>query len=486
MARNKSQAASPAISINGPESGATGLKQYSGYVREEWLRDLQGRVGMQMYREMLDNHPIIGAIMFAVTMLLRGVQFSMEGDSDNSDDQAAADFVDSCIGDMEHSWADFVAVALSFLGYGWDVHEIVYKMRQGPSTDPDEPGKASKYTDGMIGWRKFAHRGQETLLKWDFNKNGDATALHQLLPTAGPNGSTQCVVPLVKCLHFTTTRLKANPEGKSIIRNAYTSYFYQKRLQELEVNGAERDLTGIPIAWIPPKLFDPNASPADKAAYAMWKKLARDTYRNEQEGFVLPQSFDDKGNKLYDFTLLTTAGRRQFDIGASIERLDQRMAQVALADFITLGGQGSTGSYAQSRNKTDMFTIACKAWLDLVCDVINRKAIPDLLSANGLKGKCHMMHGDIARRDLTELEQYIAGLVTAGVIMPDDVLEEHVREEADLPSADQDTLRSTMGGGDGTSDPAGGTPKPGAPNPRQPANKAPVAKRRRITKRRVG
>src|SRR6266568_2114958 len=90
-------AASPFV-----ELGATGLRQFSGYVREEWLRDLQGRKGIVVYKEMRDNDPIIGAMFFAIELLLRGVKFSVEPlDETNKDDAAAADFIESCIGDME-------------------------------------------------------------------------------------------------------------------------------------------------------------------------------------------------------------------------------------------------------------------------------------------------------------------------------------------------------------------------------------------------
>jgi hypothetical protein len=113
------------------EFGANGLKQYSGYVREEWLPQLIGRKGLLVLREMRDNDPIIGAIFFAVEMMLRGVNFHVEGASTSSDDQAAADFVESCLGDMEQSWSGFLAEVMPFLLYGWDVHEIVYKIRKG-------------------------------------------------------------------------------------------------------------------------------------------------------------------------------------------------------------------------------------------------------------------------------------------------------------------------------------------------------------------
>ncbi len=428
------------------EFGATGLKQFSGYVREEWLRDLIGRKGILMLREMRDNDPIIGAIFFALEMLLRGVSFHVEAGNDKS--QGAADFVETCLGDTETAWAGLIAEILTFLLYGWDVHEIVYKIRKGKS---DNPVFDSKYDDGMIGWRKFASRGQETLLHWIFNEAGDATHLVQLLPTGGP----LLQVPLDKCLHFRTTPYKNNPEGRTILRNAYTSYYFKKVIQEIEAIGVARDLTGLTVVRVPAAWTAPNANAADKSALISAQQLARDTSRNQQEGLVIPVIRSAKDPTLLDFDveLLATGGRRQFATNDIISRYDSRIAMTVLADFITLGGSGgssSRGSYAQSKSKTDIFSVACIAFLDLVTAEFNRKAIPDLLALNGMKDMdVKLAHGDIQRRDLQELGTYLMDAASAGLLTPDGTLEAHVREEGGLPPLDQDSMRDLNDGQDG-------------------------------------
>lgn len=435
MARNPSTApnqANPATSWEGSpfvELGATGLRAYSGYVREEWLRDLQGWRGIRMLREMRDNDPVIGAIFFAIEMLLRGVAFTVEPVGDTPEDIDAAEFVNSCLADMEQTWPELIAEVLGFLQFGWSVHEIVYKRRVGPTKDPRTD---SRYDDGMIGWRKFAGRAQETLLHWVFDESGDATAMVQLLPTGGP----LLTVPLAKCLHFRTVPVKNNPQGRSILRNAYTPYFRKKRIEEIEAIGIERDLCGVPVAKVPAKLLNRAASTDDKATLEAIKTIVRETTRNEQEGIVWPLAFDDKGNELFKLELLSTGGRRQIDTTAVIDRYDHRIAATVLADFITLGGGGgsSHGSFAQSKNKTDIFALAVVNYLDIIAAEFNRKAIPDLLALNGMPGQVRMQHGDISRRDLDELGNYVLHITQAGVLTPDAQIEAHLREEAGLPA----------------------------------------------------
>src|SRR5712671_4951172 len=135
----------PAVGDGYSEFGASGLKQYAGYVREEWLPQLIGRKGILVLKEMRDNDPIIGAIFFAIEMLLRGVPFHIKAADSTSDSEEAADFVESCLGDMEQSWAGLLSEILTFLLFGYAVHETVYKLRKGESKDPKFN---SKYTDG--------------------------------------------------------------------------------------------------------------------------------------------------------------------------------------------------------------------------------------------------------------------------------------------------------------------------------------------------
>ena len=57
------------------EIGSLGLRAWSGWVREEFLPELIGRQGMQKYREMCDNNPIIGAIIYAIKSTMRKVEW---------------------------------------------------------------------------------------------------------------------------------------------------------------------------------------------------------------------------------------------------------------------------------------------------------------------------------------------------------------------------------------------------------------------------
>lgn len=423
------------------EMGASGLRQYGGVVREEWLRDLQGWRGIRVFKEMRDNDPIIGGIFLAIELVLRNISFRIEpADKNVRDDVEAAAFVNSCMTDMDQAWPDLIGEVLTFLQYGFAIHETVYKVRGGRSRDPK---RNSIYDDGLIGWRKFAGRAQDTLLRWEFDESGDAIAMVQMIPT----GSPLLTVPLARCLHFRTSSAKGDPTGRSLMRNSYSSWYYKKQIQQIEATGLERDLAGVPTAWVPVKYLSATASAEDRATLNMFKKMVRDTVRNEQEGFVLPLAYDANGNKMFDFTLMNSGGKRAFDTSAIINRYDQRIAISMVSDFILLGHE-KVGSFALSDNKVDLFEVAINAWLDVIASEFNRKAIPDLLELNGMTGSVRMQHADVAKSDLAQLGEFVERTTRAGALTVDDTLEAHLRDEAGLPPSDMVGERTINEGGD--------------------------------------
>ena len=143
------------------EIGSTGLNQYGGYIYEEFLKQLRGRRKNEVFREMMDNDYVVGAVLFAIDMLIRNVDWTFEAkDPTNKDDVEAAEFMETVREDMSSTWTETVSEILSMLGYGWSYHEIVFKVRRGKTSKQDT---TSQYDDGKVGWAKLPIRGQTTL-----------------------------------------------------------------------------------------------------------------------------------------------------------------------------------------------------------------------------------------------------------------------------------------------------------------------------------
>ena len=250
------------------EAGATGLRRSNGYVYEEFLPQLQGYRAIQTYREMRDNDPVIGAILFAIDKLVRQVSWRVQSASSSNEDLIAAKFLESCIQDMSTSWEDLISEILSMLTYGFSYHEIVYKKRLGPDTNSSET--RSKYSDGLIGWRKIPIRAQDTRQYWEFDDAGGVTAMVQ----SSPPDFTLKTIPIGKALLFRTTSDKNNPEGRSILRNAYRPWYFKRRIEEIEAIGVERDLAGFPVMYVDPDKQSTRITSRQFATFAVTNKRA--------------------------------------------------------------------------------------------------------------------------------------------------------------------------------------------------------------------
>lgn len=279
------------------EIGRSGQRRWGGIFYEEFLRELRGRRGIEAYREMSENDDVVGAILFAIEMLIRQAQWYIQPAGNSQADIEAAEFVDGCRGDMQMTWTDTVSEILSFLIYGWSAHEIVYKRRMGRSKNEQ---LNSKYTDGLIGWQKLPIRAQDTLYQWEYDDHDNLQALTQM-----PAPSYEIItIPIEKLLIFRTKSRKDNPEGRSILRNAYRSWYFKRRIQEIEGIGIERDLAGFPVLIAPENVNiwdvdDPDMVRMKAAADMLVKQIRRDS----TEGITLPAD--------WKLELLSTGSRRQ-------------------------------------------------------------------------------------------------------------------------------------------------------------------------------
>ena len=87
---------------NFKEYGKTGLFRFNtGWIYEEFLRELQGRKGVEVYKEMSENDDVIGAILFATEMLMRQTSWSIQEAGPGDADVDAAEFVRTCMDGME-------------------------------------------------------------------------------------------------------------------------------------------------------------------------------------------------------------------------------------------------------------------------------------------------------------------------------------------------------------------------------------------------
>lgn len=434
------------------ELGRTGLKQSGGFIDEEFLAVLRGSKGVKAFKEMRDNDPIIGAVLMALTNLVRQAEWRVEPAGEGAKGEEKAKFAESCIHDMYTTWEDHISEALSMVVFGWSLFEIVLKKRNGyPS---------SLHSDGKVGIAKLAPRGQDTLVHWEFDDRGEVYAMVQ---SAAPRYEYK-TIPLKKCLLYRTQTWKDNPEGRSLLRNAYRPWFYKKRIEEVEGIGIERDLNGIPFAKVPPSIMRADANEEELATLAAVRQMVKNVRTDQQAGIIIPALYDENGKSMFEFELLTTSGRRAFDTDKIIMRYNRTIALSMLADFVMIG-HDNVGSFAMASSKTKVFAVAIGSYMDAIADQFNRVVMPKLMEVNGYgtEDLPVLTHGDIETVDLADLAQYVNALSGAGLDLTGEEVRGHLGAQAGLPSEDigvkeiEDTQPFTAG--QSTVSPEGMKPK---------------------------
>jgi hypothetical protein len=330
---------------------------------------------------------------------------------------------------MESTWPDTLSEIITMIPFGWALMEFRMKRRVGMGEinfDPVDPygldanGIGSKvpefapsrFSDGLVGFRSWSLRSQETLFMWEFDEDSNATVMQQMAP---PDFAIRRI-PLSKSLLFRTQVAKNNPEGRSALRNAWVSYYMKKNLQVFEGIGIERDLAGYPMIQIEkpdinnglavPDIWNDN-DPKMVALLAAMQRIVRSVRRDEQEGLVMPW--------WAKFTLISTGSRRQNHTNEIIGRYDQRIAMSMMADFIMLGHE-AVGSKALAATKISLFTSALSSFMDTASAVVDRRAIPTLLKFNGISLDLapSLEHGDVESINIQELGEFISKLSGTG------------------------------------------------------------------------
>lgn len=430
--------------------GSTGLRQFSGWVREEFLPQLVGRQAARVYREMTDNDATVGALLFAIGQAQRQIDWRVNPAADTPECAAAADFVESLMDDMSHSWSDFLSEAQTKFSYGFAPFETVYKRRLGrnPGKGPDgKPKPISKFSDGKVGLARLPLRGQDTVIKWFFDDNGEWSGMTQQ-PYTGP----LIDIPSAKLILLRPGAHKNNPEGRSILRNAYRSWYFVKRLEEQESICLER-MSGTPEYRVPNALLEAAAANDTNAlaALAMYKKIITNVKVDEQMGLITPSDTYKNPDgtpssvPLYEFRYTVPQSGRSMAAGfdSSISRYKLDMMTSVLADFLTLGhGQSSRGSQTLGEAKIDMFFQAQRGWAESDADVLNERLLPMIWELNAFDpDTMPQFQPEMPQRiDLDGLSNFVMRLGQVGALrFGDNATEDYLREAAGMPElSDED------------------------------------------------
>lgn len=416
-----------------------GLNVVAGQIYEECNADLRWPQCMDTYKLMCKDATIAPALNY-MEMLIAKSEWTVEvPEGYEAELKTKAEFLRTCMRDMEHTWNDFIRQAATFNRYGFAPMEKVYRRRT--------KANGSKYDDGLIGIRDLVLVSQDSVASWVFTQTGrKISGLKQWINIPTNEGEVQTYttdkveIPRNKFILFRADPQKDSPIGTSPLNSVYIAWRFKTELEKYESVSVSQDLRGLKVISIPARYMSETASDEEKQTYEVFKEVLRSIHNGEQSGLIIPQAFDENGNKLFDFELKSVMGQRANDIHAIIGRYRKEVITGILCPQMVIGQDGS-GSFALSESLETITSTVVTARLKEIRDQLNHDLVVQLFAINGWDTTVvpYFKFTDTKEASLDDLSKYIQRVGAAGLIKVDADVVNWVHEQAGMPIAFDNT-----------------------------------------------
>lgn len=386
------------------ELGGTGRNSSSIFQQilstDEYLSALRpGRNGdVAVYNKMERSDAQIKAILLMVSLPIRATQWFIRPKDNSRKAQKIADFIEESlfggfgIG-LNNGFDSFIKDVTTMFTYGFSAFEKVFEVRKG-----------------NYKWKKFAVRPQSTIEDFYYDSVGDFIGFQQsMLP---PNND-YVDIPVEKSLMFTHDMQQGDARGISLLRSAYKHWYIKDFLYKITNVGIERNLVGTPVLTLPENYTQEDMDLAEDIVTTL--KSSEFGGATMPEGFVLSM-FEGK--------------RTLMDVMPYIEHQDRQISLSILAQFMNLG-TGSSGSFALSSSQSDLFLMMLDASAKNIANTLNTHAIPELVSYNFASDLFPTL--SFKPMNSTKIVNTIKTLLDGKLVLPDDDLEDYMRDMLDLP-----------------------------------------------------
>lgn len=388
------------------ELGYSSPSPFTAWTREEWNPKLRDKQGLREYYKMKRQDGIIrGALRLLKTPIQAGRWF-VEPGTDSARDAKIATFVEQNLFEqMNVSWSNFLNDVLLMCEYGHMVFEKVWKQSN----------------DGKIRLQKLAPRHPLDVRDWKYDDNGgpDGVVMEptEMTGIMGPG----VFIPIEKLAIFALEPEAGDLRGISVLRSAYKHYFYKDTLYKIDAIQKERHGIGVPIIKLPPNFNETDKRLADE--------IGRNLRTNEKSHIIIPPMWEIMFAKLEG---------QPVDCMKSIDHHNKQIMANILAPFLE--------ESSVDPKSTDMFLKSTRYIALSICDIINHHIIPQLVDMNFYLGPNRKYPMLRVRRigeweDIRTMSFALRNFVGAGSVIPDDVLEDFLRRELDLPMRDAETGR---------------------------------------------
>lgn len=414
----------------GEPAGRSGTVNTRGFLADDEVDDaLRWPASVATYEEMRRSDPSVRAMLALAQTPIRGNPPTVEpaGGEDPQLEQAA--FVERCLfGELEGGFEEWLREALDYLTFGYAVFEKATALRtvRFAYAPPDS---------APVGVEREAHvlaglepRLQHTIQRWIVEERAPRrlAAVEQWLGDGRTPSTVE--IPADRLVVLTNERQGDDFRGVSLLRSAYVPWLYKRRLENLEAIALE-GAAGLPVVYPP--------EDADEEVLDEVERVVQRLRMGEAIYAIMPGPKQGPGPGGADGWLLENVYVRgtELDFSAAITRYEAALTRNVLAEFMRLGHE-TVGARATGDVQQDPYYAAVEAVAGYLEGAINEQVVKPLVDWNYRVdgGYPRLSFSKIQAKNVEVIGQYLAALVTAGLISPDPDLEAWLRGLADAPA----------------------------------------------------
>lgn len=392
---------SSSVTTGYKEMGYAYPSPWTSWTRDEKVSELRDQVGIRTYYDMKRSDGTVRGMLRTLKTPIQSAHWYIKPASDAPIDMKIAEFVeDNLFNRLNVPWNRVIEDALIMCEYGFSSLEKVWDIGQ----------------DGKIYLKKLAPRHPLDIREWLYDENGGPRSL--VMEGNEVNGFNEVTIPIDKLAVFVLEQEGGDMRGISVLRSAYKHFYYKNTLYAIDAIQKERHGIGVPIITLPMGFTKEDREIADE--------LGRNLRVNERAHITIP------ANWVVAFAKLEG---QPVDCLKSIDHHDKKIMSNVLVPFLD-----DSNSDTESM---DMFFKSTRYIAQTISDTFNHHVIRQLKDMNFAEGGYPKLS---ARRigEWTDLRTWsfaMRNFVGAGMIRPDDTLEEFTREAADCPPMDKTSTR---------------------------------------------
>ena len=399
-----------------------------GLMDKEPTPELRWPENIEVYDRMRRQDAQVISVLRAVTLPIRRTQWRVDpaGASPEVTNFVAQNLglpvvgVDETLlprGRDRFSWSEHLYLALLCLPFGHSIFEQVYRIENNRA------------------WlRKLGWRPPRTISKIDVAPDGGLVAIEQ-----HSSGSKKHRMTVDRLVVYVNEREGGNWLGQSLLRACYRPWLLKDRLLRVQTQSVDRNGMGVPLYEASPA---PKDVPLTAAEYTTRQtdemtaglKIARGLRSGDSAGAAIPS-----GAKV---SLLGVQGTLP-DSGKPVAYHDEQIARAVLAHFLNLGSE--TGSWALGSTFADFFTLSLQTVALMIADTATQHIVEDLVELNfGPDMVAPRIVFDEIGSHKHATAEALKILVDCGAVIPDDKLEQFMRQTYSLPEKDPATTREPV------------------------------------------